>query len=455
MPVFDTIRNLSLVVLAGCSLSPGDAQARLDADLRCRLGAYTLDDGRFLTVQAFDDSARDLDYVFSSGEYGRLAAGPGGAYKPTNADGKSYGSVSFGPCAKGVMTFAEPGKSSIIGRHVELRITDTYFDSAGARLHGKLVLPASGAAKATVVWIQGSEDTAETDNIFWQYALPMHGVGVFVYDKRGTGLSDGEVTADFYVRANDTAAAVRQVRALAPQIRRIGVFGGSQGGWIAPLAATKADLDFVIVGYGLAEGVTAQDRDEVEEMVRAAGYGDDVMPKVREITNATAHVVKSYWKDGWEELAAVKRKYSGEPWYQAINGENGYTAILLRTPEAKAREMGPKLDKHVSFGYDPRPVIASISPPQLWVLGGSDQTAPSRKTIEIISDIQKRKSNLELAIYRNADHGIVENFVSDGVARHRFPAGYIDLIARWIKDSGLPAGNDDLSIHRGLNMSAR
>ncbi|HEY3638414.1 MAG TPA: alpha/beta hydrolase [Rhizomicrobium sp.] len=439
---------LVLAILSGCLLFSVGAVARLDTDLRCHLGAYELADGRFLTVEGYEDSARDLAYLFSSGAYGRLAAAANGTYAPTNAAGQTYGSVSFAPCSDGKVTFAETGAPVVEGRHVALRITETDFDSAGTRLHGKLVLPANGVAKAIVVWIQGSEDTAETDSIFWQYALPLQGVGVFVYDKRGTGLSAGEATADFYVRAGDTAAAVRRARELAPDVHRIGVFGGSQGGWIAPLTATKTDLDFVIVGYGLAEGVTAQDRDEVEEAVRAAGFGDDVMPKVREITHATARVATSYWKDGWDELAAVKRKYSGEPWYKAINGENGYTAILLRTPEAQAREMGPKLDRHVSFGYDPRPVIASISPRQLWVLGGADRTAPSRETIRIITEIQTNKPNLDLAIYRNADHGIAESFVSSGVARHRYPDGYIDLIAGWIKEDRLPAGNADLDIHR-------
>jgi len=448
------LKRIFLIALTVGALSPGAGDARIEADLRCRLGAYALDDGRFLTIQGYEDSTRDLDYVLSSGEYGRLAAGPDGAYVPTNAEGKSYGSAAFAPCSDGSVSFTEFGKQAVSGRHVALRVTDTYFNSAGTRLHGKLVLPASGAVSAIVVWIQGSEDTAETDGIFWQYALPMHGIGVFVYDKRGTGLSGGETSADFNVRADDTAAAVRQVHALAPQVHRIGDFGGSQGGWIAPLAATRADLDFVIVGYSLAEGVTAQDRDEVEEAVRAAGFGEEVMPKVREITSATARVVKSYWKDGWDELAAVKRKYSGEPWYKAINGENGYTAILLRTPEAKAREMGPKLDKHVSFGYDPRPVVSSISSRQLWVLGGSDRTAPSQKTIPIISDIQKQKPNLDLVIYRNADHGIAETFVSHGVERHRFPDGYIDLIAHWIADNRLPAGNADLDIRHGVDIPA-
>jgi hypothetical protein len=217
---------------------------------------------------------------------------------------------------------------------------------------------------------------------------------------------------------------------------------------VAPLTATKTNLDFVIVGYSLVEGVTAQDRYEVEEQVRDAGYGDDVMAKVHEITDATTRIVKSHWQDGWAEFAAVKKKYENEPWYGAIKSENGYTAIMLKTPIEQIREMGPKLDKHVSFNYDPRPVVESITPPQLWVLGGADRTTPNAGTLRILGDIQKNKSNLDIAVYRDADHGIEETFSTAGATRHRYPANLFELVTHWMESGELPAGDSALTVIR-------
>ncbi len=434
--------------VAAMVTSSWPAMAMINADLRCRLGAYALSDGRYLAITGFESEAKDLRYVLSTGEYGHLTPSSDNSYALMALAGPShdYGTVLFSDCATGKVTFAETGKTKISGKQLHLKAVETFFNSGTTLLHGRLVMPVKGKASAIIVEIQGSEDDPGTDVDEWQYLLPQHGIGVFTYDKRGSGQSQGELSADFNVRAADTAAAVQKARELAPRVKNVGVFGGSQGGWIAPLTATKTDLDFVIVGYGLAEGVTAQDRDEVEEKVRDAGFGNDVMPKVREITAATERVVKSEWQSGWKELAEVEHKYSNEPWYKAINGENGYTAILLRTPEAQAREMGPKLDKHVSFNYDPAPVIASIAPRQLWVLGGSDRTAPNTRTIEILHDIQKRKTNLDLAIYRKADHGIVESFSSEGFERHRFPRGYFDLIANWVRTDDLPRADEDLQL---------
>jgi uncharacterized protein len=439
-----TILNMLMAAAMLLPLAPA-ARADIDPRLRCRFGAYALSDGRTLVIDGYDGAARDLQYVLSTGEYGHLAASAPDHYAMT-ADSGAYGSASFSDCSSGELTFAEDGRQSLVGKRVANLVSYADFGSGGVRLHGKLVMPQNGNADAVVVMIQGSDDDPGTDDDFWQYALPLRGIGVFTYDKRGSGHSSGALSADFYLRAADTAAAVRKARELAPDTARFGVFGGSQGGWVAPLTATQTSLDFVTVGYGLAEGVTAQDRDEVEEMVRAAGYGDDVIAKVREITDATARVVKSEWTSGWKELAAVEGKYRREPWYKAIDGENGYTAIVLHAPEAKARMMGPKLDKHISFSYDPRPVIAMIAPRQLWVLGGADRTAPSAATLQILAAIQQHKPSLDVAVYRNADHGILLPFTFRGIKRRRFPDGYFDLIANWIKTDRLPKSDSDLIV---------
>ncbi|HEY2444874.1 MAG TPA: alpha/beta fold hydrolase [Rhizomicrobium sp.] len=448
-PLSAAKRNLtaSVILLGAAAVLASQAHASLDKALKCRLGSYALSDGRTATIVGFDGTSHDLAYVLSSGEYGRLAWQPGNSYALGN--GPLYGTADFSDCASGTVTLVEAGRPTVRGTHTPFRVTETFFDSAGTRLHGKLVLPASGKADSVVVWIQGSDDDPATDDEYWQYVLPLRSIGVFVYDKRGSGQSGGELSADFAVRAADTAAASREVRRLVPAARQVGVFGGSQGGWVAPLTATKARLDFVIVGYGLAEGVTAQDRDEVEDQVRQAGYGDDAIRKVREITAATATIVRSHWMRGWSKFAAIRRKYIREPWIGAIK-DTGYTGQLLRAPIAQARLMGPRLDKHVSFNYDPRPVIARIAPAQLWVLGGADHTAPNARTVQILERIQKRKSNLDLVIYNEADHGISESFTQNGIVRHRHPDSLSDLIARWIVARSLPAPDADLKILRGL-----
>jgi uncharacterized protein len=445
-----TINAFSIAVFAAAVAAtpvPENSTALMSPDAACHLGSYALSDGRMLAIVGYEGTPRDLEYVLSSGEFGHLAYLSPDHYRLGAEPG--YGAVTFTDCKGAVMSFAERDKPELDGMRAPLVMRDVMFPSHATQLHGKRVLPASGKPTAIVVWIQGSDDDPATNDAEWQFLLPAHGIGVFVYDKRASGLSGGELSADFYVRADDTAAAVNEARKLVPPGTPVGVFGGSQGGWIAPLTATRTSVDFVIVGYGLAEGVTAQDRDEVEEQLLEAGYGADVIAKARLLTDATTRIVKSGWQDGWDEFDTLKETYSSEPWFKIVSSVNGFTGAMLQAPTDKIRELGPKLDKHISFNYDPKPVIEHIVPRQLWILGGSDRTAPSARTIAIIKDIQTRKAALDLAVYADADHGIVESFATSGVSRHRHPEGYFDLIANWVKADALPTDTDNLAIFRG------
>src|SRR3546814_10283749 len=74
--------------------------------------------------------------------------------------------------------------------------------------------------------------------------------------------------------------------------------------------------------------------------LRKAGYGDDVLARAREVTDATASIVASRGLRGWEQLAAVRAKYSGEPWWPAIQGEfTGMVAHHTRRSEEHTSEL--------------------------------------------------------------------------------------------------------------------
>ena len=107
-----------------------------------------------------------------------------------------------------------------------------------------------------------------------QRQFPAAGIGAFVYDKRGTGGSTGAFTHDYRRLAADAAAAVREARRLAgKRALRAGLHGGSQGAWVAPLAATLTPVDFVIAAYGLAVSPLDEDREAVALDMSRHGFG--------------------------------------------------------------------------------------------------------------------------------------------------------------------------------------
>src|SRR4029079_9606082 len=128
----------------------------------------------------------------------------------------------------------------------------------------------------------GSEDSSAVQTYSLQRLLPAEGVGAFVYEKRGTGGSEGKYTQDFDVLADDAVAAMREARRLAgARAGRVGYQAGSQGGWVAPMAANRAPVDFVIVCFGLAVSVIDEDQQEVEMELRDKGYSAEDSAKAQ------------------------------------------------------------------------------------------------------------------------------------------------------------------------------
>jgi len=427
-----TFLTFALLAVSPSPSAPLDAppQTRLDADLRCLLGVYSLPAGRSVTITGIGGKRRALEYTLSSSQFGTLQETTKFSYEAGPLK------IHFGACDEGRLTLT---LGEVTEQAVRLRLLEkeTTFSSDGISLHGKLVLPPGGHAAATAVWIEGSNNDPSTDDSVWQYELARRGIAAFVYDKRGTGTSAGALSSDFHARARDSTAAVKEARRLAPGIRRIGVIGGSQGGWIAPLTATLVQVDFVIPAFAMAEGPIAQDRELVEQQVQQAGFDKSALNEAAELTSITERIVRSNMREGFAELDSFKVKYANEAWLKMIQPRS-YTGLFLKFSTAELIANGPSLAQGLSFDYEPRPVIEAIKPRQLWLLGGSDRQAPNTTTQAILREIQLRRPDLAVVIFPRADHGLIERDKTAGGVVTSYCAGMFDIASDWIKDLKLP-----------------
>ena len=94
------------------------------------------------------------------------------------------------------------------------------------------------------------------------YFFAAHGIASLIYDRRGLGESSGdEQSAGLHDLADDAIAGVHRLQE-QPEIdpRRIGAWGHSQGGWVAPIAAARSsDVSFVIAQSAPAITPAAQE----------------------------------------------------------------------------------------------------------------------------------------------------------------------------------------------------
>jgi hypothetical protein len=219
----------------------------------------------------------------------------------------------------------------------------------------------------------------------------------------------------------------------------VGYQGGSQGGWVAPLATRIEPVDFVIVSFGLAVSPLDEDREAIAFDMERAGFGPEINAKAMEVADATAKIVESNFTEGYEQLDAVKRKYGDEPWFKSVRG-NFTIHLLGGTPEMWRKE-GPMLLEGVPARYDPMPVLTNLDVPQLWILGGQDRDAPPRETLRRLKTLRDAGRPIASAVYPNADHGMYEFETRPDGERvsTRQPEGYLMLMADFIAGKSLAA----------------
>ena len=401
----------------------------------CYSGVYRLPGGDSIIISPSDEGA--LRYRVSDGRSGRLYpdddkhfhGGPGWASRePRIAD------AAFDECPGERLEFHLKDGPAGVARRVPVTKKAGTFSSIGNTLYGELFAPQN--PKALVVLVFGSgQDSAVTYN-YVQHLLPTYGIAVFVYDKRGTGKSNGRFTVDFSELADDALAAVAYARKLldAPGVP-VGLMGESQGGWIAPLAAVRAPADFVVVSYGLAISPLDEDREEVSGELRAKHYDDSVIAKGRELTSITSRIMLSRFTDGLDDLRKFKAAHADEKWLHEVEGD--FTGPLLNSPDDQFTKLRAALGFDAIFDYDAQAALRRVRVPMLWVVAGKDTEAPSAPTLEFLRGLQPAPPQLDIAVFPNADHGILEEGEEGGQPYARQSAGYFDLLTHWIQTGKL------------------
>ena len=369
----------------------------------CQLGAYRLPDGEIVDIRRSEGDT--LRWRKFEGSTGVLHKKQNGSWTSTLGwtDRPDGHTVSFSHCAGGEIEF--DGEKA---RRIPFDVTDTAFEGrGGVKLAGRLVLPMGKDPVPIVLLVHGAERESARESYALQGLLPAENIGAFVYDKRGTGGSKGTYTQDFDILADDAVAAMREARRIAgAHSARIGYQGGSQGGWVAPLAATRAPVDFVIVSFGLAVSVIDEDQQQVALEMRLKGHTQEQISKALEVASAAEAVFESGFTEGFERFDAVRAKYRDEPWYRDLHGN--YTHFILPYTEGELREKGKDFIFGTPFRYDPMPTLRAVKTSQLWILGEDDLEAPSAETSRRIKTLIVEGKPIALALFPHAEHGMTE-----------------------------------------------
>lgn len=419
--------------------------ARASQAIDCHVGTYRLSDGEMVDIAPSESNT--LRWRRFDGTTGELTKKGGGLWASSygwtgRPDGKS---IRYSGCEAGRINF-----DGVEGRRIKFDVTETTFTSHGARLAGRLILPKGTAVVPIVILLHGAEHDSARQSYALQRMLPAEQVGAFVFDKRGTGGSGGSYSQDFNLLADDAVAGLREAKRLAGRrAGRIGYQAGSQGGWVAPLAANRAPVDFVIVCFGLAVSVIDEDQQEVEIEMREEGRSPAEIASALEVARAAELIFASGFTEGFGEFDALRARYKDAPWFKDLHGN--YTHFFLPYSEAQLREMGAKFRWGTPFHYDPMPTLRSDTTSQLWILGGEDYEAPSAETSRRIRSLIAEGLPFTLAVYPQAEHGLTLFEIAAGSGERlstRYEPGYFAMIRDFARDGGLAGLYGDAEIAR-------
>jgi dienelactone hydrolase len=251
------------------------------------------------------------------------------------------------------------------------------FDVNGATFSGTLYRP-DGAGRAPLLIAYHAANGGAASFPFYNHLktdLPAQGVATFVFNRRGTNGQPGDfTTATFEDLARDGIAAVQVLKRHANiDPRRIGAWGISQGGWIAPLATTLSD-DFAFSISVSGPGVTParQMSFAAEYNLREGGYSEDVIASALALRTR----IDAYFRAP-ADRAALQRDIDAaraEPWFA-----DAY--FPLRRVDSQLPEDVTVSKWRQEMDFDPRITLARVNKPMLAIFGAVDRWVPVEESV--------------------------------------------------------------------------
>ncbi len=270
------------------------------------------------------------------------------------------------------------------------RAQEVWFQHGSIRLAATLLLPSGTGPFPAVVMAHGAGPSLRDEGQAFSNVLAAHGIASLTMDKRGEGESSGTYLGDFageQAIAGYAADVVAGGRFLARQSaidpHRIGLFGGSQAGWVIPRAAATggALFSFAVI---LSGPVVSQ----------------------------------------------------GESDYYATlcNQGNQTPAMTPAQIDAAVRAAGPS-------GVDPQPDLRRLHIPIFWVYGGLDQNQPTRLDIPLLEHL-KLSTGMDYSwiVFPAANHGLVDTKTGlnrDAAASPNFAHGLFASLVNWLHEHAL------------------
>jgi pimeloyl-ACP methyl ester carboxylesterase len=325
------------------------------------------------------------------------------------------------------------------------------FNNGDIKLAGTLTIPKTDGKHPAVVMITGSGPQNRDEELFGfkpfkiiaDY-LTRNGIAVLRYDDRGVGGSTGESVSHYTSEdfAGDVLEAVKFLKTrdvINP--KQIGLMGHSEGGIIAPMAASKSDdIAFIILMAGT--GVNGADllKKQSELIMKAENASDEEIKandveieKINKIViSGSTEELRSTFEEaelkGYDDLTDEEKN--------AINNKDEY---IKTNVDRDLKRYGNTWFKFF-LAYDPAPALEKVKCPVLMLFGELDLQVPPSQNREPMENalIKGGNKDYKVVVFPKANHMFITANTGSPSEYNSLPKefvpGFLDTVKDWITE---------------------
>lgn len=390
-------------------------------------GIYQVNPNRYLYIRTWDELGKDqLTYFDSSGEAGSI-------YQ-TSSTSFFSGPSMLNPFPEKIqirfektgLLLGEKNLPETFAKKVNLhKEEEIRFRSGNVELAGTLFMPNSAGPHPAIVMVHGSGPVTRDFMGPIAYHFVRKGIAVLAYDKRGIGKSEGNwMEVGFEQMAKDAIAGVELLKTRKEiNPHKIGLWGISQGGWIAPLAASLSkDVAFVILVSAAAVTPEEQQIQATEAQLRIQKMPEEKITETVQATKAQFDLLRSDETQTELEVEIKKLKEQGD--------------VELLTNPGLQNPLFLMFYRGI-LDYDPISVLEKTKCPSLIIYGDLDATVPRKDNQTKMEAAFKKagNTNYKVLVFPRGNHALLESQTgsnSEFPFLSRFVPDFFDSMSNWI-----------------------
>lgn len=325
---------------------------------------------------------------------------------------------------------------------------DVSIQNVGIKLAGTLTIPEGKGPFPAVIMITGSGAQNRDEELFGFKPfriiadhLTRRGIVVLRCDDRGIGGSTGNTALSTALDFSGDVAAQAAFLRTRSEIKEngIGLVGHSEGGIVAPLAASKGGFAFIV----LIAGPSVTGEEVILEQARLISKAGGVKDEVIEANLADQ-----------KKIFALVKSPGNEKEIESTITEATHKSFEAMTPEEKKSIADPEAfiknyvkGQMASLGspwfryfisYDPAPALRQVKCPILALYGAKDLQVPPAQSVPVLEKIVKEGKNRDVTIkvMPEANHLFLKAKTGSpseySTMDKTFVPGFLDTISAWI-----------------------